>query len=134
MPLAALNKLTGTKIVYVSIAGEDVEKLIPAIKQLGFTVPYPRQSSFEAAFTEDGRLVGIIGLQFLPHVGPFYVDKEFRGTEVSQKLVERTAKLCEGNEFKYVLCVADNPVVQKFCRDHDWVETPGTIFVQKPKE
>ena len=77
----------------------------------------------------DSRIVGFSVCQFMPYVGPLYVDRLQRGAGVADTLADKTLEFLREVEARGWLVVADSPHVEKICQDRDMQKVESPVYV-----
>jgi hypothetical protein len=120
------------QVAYISVAGEEVEKVLPAIaKASGWTIPYPQWASVEIAIIGE-RVVGFAPLYLVPHSDGLWIAENYRGTDIAQKLADRIQKIAIASNMKQMICMTNNEFVKRLCRSRGMVEKGTyTVFVKE---
>jgi len=120
--MAEAQAKTEQQVAYLSVTGEDLAKILPAIKEvLGWDIPYPKMSSAEIAIA-DGRIIGVSIVHLQPTIGPMWVAPNYRGTGVAEHIADRTKATADGAGFKQCVVQTQSEYVKKLCKDRGMVE------------
>jgi hypothetical protein len=77
---------------------------------------------------QDGQIVGISCLQFMPFAGPMWTTKQHRGSEVTDKLAADTIGWLGSNTRGWFV-VADSPHVPKLCERHQMKRIQSPVYI-----
>lgn len=109
-------------VVYLSVSGDDLVKLIPTIKeQLGWDVPYPKMTSAEICIV-DGKIIGLSLVSLQPSMGPLWVAPNYRGTGVAEHLADRSIQTAQQAGMKQYVVQTKSDTVRKICRERGFVD------------
>ena len=118
-----------TDVTFESLAEENIDALLPVLKQAGMTIAYSHLAEPVVAKI-NGEIVGFAFAQLLPHLEPVYVVPMFRGTGIAEELVRRAMALIEGTGAERFMCVAQNKFAEDLCRKIGMRAVPGTLYVK----
>jgi len=80
----------------------------------------------------DGHIIGFFVLQLVPHLEPMYITPKYRGEEIPDELISRMHQVLQAANARGWIVVADNPIVEKMCRDHGMIEVDSPVFASLP--
>jgi GNAT superfamily N-acetyltransferase len=63
-------------------------------------------------------MIGFLVFQAIPHCGPMFVDKAYRGEGVPEALSERMVEFLEESHCRGLLVVPSNPFSRAFCEKY----------------
>jgi hypothetical protein len=119
----------GDEIIYRPLLIGEWERLKIAYEACGasqpFPLPDPKQSVVEIA-ERGGRLIGCGGAERTWHVSPFFVDLEFRGSEVARELATRLER--HNTERLAEVLVTTNRHVELLAHRMGFKPIPGVIW------
>jgi GNAT superfamily N-acetyltransferase len=78
---------------------------------------------------ENGRVVGFYVLQLFPHAEPLYVDPEYRGTGISDKLADLMHEYLKEARARGYMVIADNPLAAKMCEAHGMKRVTAPVYI-----
>lgn len=114
---------------YMTLTGDDVQKMAEKIKDLGLAMPHPQLSVIEIAVVE-GELAGFGCSQLMFHAEPIEVLPKYRGMGIAEELAKRVMRGVEESHGKLVLSVASNPHAEKLCEANGMKEVPGKLYAK----
>lgn len=124
-----INVTDVTDVTYESLAGDNLDALLPVLKQAGMALAYPQLAEPIVAKV-NGEIVGFAFAQLLPHLEPVYVLPLFRGTGIAEELVRRAMAIIEKTGAERYMCVAQNPFAEKLCKQLGMRAVLGTLYVK----
>lgn len=87
--------------IYV-LQGAELEQLLPICMEMNWTLPTGRA----VVAKEDGKIIGFVAMQLLPHLEPIFVAKDHRGSGLADTMVEIAAadmELCGITHFLSII-------------------------------
>ena len=78
---------------------------------------------------QDGEIVGLSCLQFMPFCGPFYVAPKLRATGVTNRLADDTIGWLVDTRARGWFVVADSPHVPKLCERHGMRRIESPVYI-----
>lgn len=123
---------TTEQVSYISVAGEEVAKILPAIQKCsGWSIPYPQWASVEVAIVGE-HIVGFAPLYLVPHADGMWIAENYQGTEIARKLADRIEQVAIDSNMKQMICMTNNEFVKALCRKRGLVEKGTyTVFVKE---
>lgn len=110
--------LTATEIQFRWLDGDDLDLLEPLIRSRRWTPLNKALCRAFAGFDRDGNVVGFCAFQCIPHVGPWLVDPEYRGTGVAEEMVKGMVEFLTAVNPPSVYVVADSPISARLAEEH----------------
>jgi hypothetical protein len=92
-------------------------------------MPMHRDTSRVYLAEQDGKVVGISCLQFMPFVGPLWISKKLRSNGVTDKLADDTINWLVDSNARGWFVVADSPHVPKLCERHGMHRISAPIYI-----
>jgi hypothetical protein len=92
-------------------------------------MPLHRDTSRIYLAEQDGQIVGISCLQFMPFVGPLWLDKRLRGNGMADKLADDTINWMVETNARGWFIVADSPHVPKMCERHKMRRINSPVYI-----
>jgi hypothetical protein len=79
-----------------------------------------------------GMIVGFLPLQLVPHTEPMYVAPGERGGEVAGTLASMMANMLYASGARGWLVMAENPYVERFCRQYGMIKVDVPVYAALP--
>jgi len=95
------------------LEGAELEQLRPICEALGWPVPIGRA----AVAKEDGKIIGFVAMQLLPHLEPTWVATSHRGSGLADTLCEIAAADLEMNGVRHWMSVVRNDQSKRLAMD-----------------
>lgn len=116
-------------ITFKYLVGSELDQLDSIFKLRGWTPLNKELSSAIAAYDGD-KLIGFHVLQFVAHVEPMYLDKQYRGQGITNILAKRMVEtLLEAGVRSYV-AIADDPAAAVLCEQSGMKKITSPVFVK----
>lgn len=80
---------------------------------------------------DEKELAGFNCLQLIPHLGPMYVARKYRGTPVANMLADKMSNFMYDNEARGFLVIAEHPIVAKMCEERGLIRVSFPVFVSQ---
>jgi len=118
------------KIAFRWVEGNqpEMEAVQAIIEEKGWTpLNFPTSRAY-CAFDGDS-LIGFIVLQLFPHTEPLFVADEYRGTGVTEELVDGMASFMEDVRARGFICIADSPFAEKLCQSWGMKRIESPVYL-----
>jgi len=107
------------------VRGSGLAVLAPFLHARGTAIPYPHLAIAKVAY-EGARIVGYAIYQWLPHVEPLEIVKDYRGGDLARRLADEITALAAANG--PYLAVADSPFAARMCIERGLRPIEGQVF------
>lgn len=87
-------------------------------------------SVIRTAEDTDGKLLGFLVLQLVPHVEPMFLAPAARGLGIAERLIDDMDTFVTDADIRGFMVVADNPFVAQRCQQHDMKRVESPVFVR----
>ena len=77
-------------------------------------------------------MVGFFGFSLIPHLGPMWVQPDYRSGAVSFGMAEEMAKFMHEVNSRGALMVADNPATERMAQKFGLERVTSPVFIWKP--
>ncbi len=114
------------ELTYTWLDRDDLKTLDPILFRHGWFALNPELSRALVAIKGSGQIVGFSAFQMLPHIEPLYVALSYRGTGLSEELVDRMVTFLRSIEIPECYIVANNPHSEMLAKKY------GMQLVQHP--
>lgn len=115
------------QVTYRTLIGNELEELLPTLQRIGWSIPHPELATGQVAEV-DGKIVGFVITQLVPHAEPEWVDVQYRGTGIAEELANRAIETLRGGGAKGILTVAQNEFSEKLCESVGMKPIPGKLY------
>jgi GNAT superfamily N-acetyltransferase len=88
-----------------------------------------RNTTMVRLATEEGRIIGFLCLQLIPHTEPLYVDKAYRASGVAERLAEDMVKWLAESGARGFMLVADSPHAEKLAERYGMVKVDSPVYM-----
>lgn len=109
--------------------GDDLDQLEPILRERGWMSLNKSTTRVRAAFYE-GRIVGFVCLQLVPHMEPLYVEPEFRGSPVAMDLVNDMAEFIRDARCRGVMIVAGAPGIEALAKHFGMEQITHPVYIK----
>lgn len=93
---------------------EEIEFLAPLFRNEGMSVPDPKTSRVLAE-VQGRKVIGMIGVQLFPQVGPLWIHPEYRDPTLAISLASSMRKELEASSLDGYMVIAEHEFSAKFC-------------------
>lgn len=114
---------------YRWLEGEELQQLEPILAERGWASLNGLTCRALCAF-DGNRLVGFSVVQMFPMLGPFYIDRDHRGTEVVNQLSAETIEFMEASQARGYLAIADSPHTAKLCEGMSMKRVDSPVYLK----
>jgi hypothetical protein len=98
--------------IYV-LQGADLSQLLPICEQMNWALPTGRA----VVAKEDGKIIGFVAMQLLPHLEPIWCDVSHRGSGLADTMVEIAAADLELSGVTHFLSIVRNAQSKRLAVD-----------------
>ena len=117
-------------VTFRTLRADEYEKLKPLLIESKWVLPYPDMSAVVVGEYQD-KIVCFTVTQLVPHAEPHWIDPEWRGSGLSELMINEAVRMMENSGLHSWVVVAPTEDAARLCRKQGMKEIPGTIFVKE---
>jgi ribosomal protein S18 acetylase RimI-like enzyme len=103
-------------VTYRWLEPDELPKVDPIIKQ-HMWMPLSEVASRVRAVEREGKIIGFCVLQFVPYCGPMYIEPEYRGAGIAERLADEMKGFMEESEARGWIATAESAHARKLLED-----------------
>ena len=111
--------------IYV-LQGAELMQLEPICAEMNWALPTGRA----VVAKEDGKIIGFVAMQLLPHLEPIFVAKEHRGSGLADTMVEIAAADMEMSGIAHFMSVVRNDQSKRLAKVLGMELVPGEVYLR----
>lgn len=111
---------------------EMINMLQPIILRNGWT-PLNPATAMALVASEENVLCGFEILQLFPLLGPKFVEKDLRGSGISEELDSRMEEYLKASECRGLIVIADSPFTAKACEEKKLKKVTSPVYIMTGK-
>ena len=119
-----MNELT-----YKWLDNEQIAALDPIMFARNLPALNRETTRVRAAYDGD-KLVGFLVLQLMPHLEPLWVDRDYRGSEIANTLVDDMFAFVAECGIRGFVCIADSPIVEGMCVERGLQAVESPVYIK----
>jgi hypothetical protein len=109
---------------------KEMERIDAIMAARGWMTLGQATSVIRVAEDAQGKLLGFLVLQLIPHTEPIWTAPAARGTSVAEHLISDMIRFMGEAQIRGFMVVADNPLVVSHCRAYGMKEVESPVFVR----
>ncbi len=82
------------------------------------------------AYDENNHIIGFEVFECLPHVGPLWVDPEWRGSGITEEMTEQMMQFLRANSVRGFMLVAESVFASKLAEKYNMRKLDDPVYVK----